>query len=150
MIHLVFVYGTLKRGFPNYPAYMHAAQFVGICRTAEKYPLVLSGERHVPCMLDTPGKGSPVSGELYRVDGAGLQRLDDLEAVGRPGGYRRRALEVLMDGGAEPRRRRALAYLMKPENVSDVRSAWLTEYSLEDALKYRSKGTEAQRHRGSE
>ena len=150
MTRLVFVYGTLKRGFPNYPAYMHAAQFVGICRTAEKYPLVLNGDRHVPCMLDTPGKGSAVSGELYRVDGAGLQRLDDLEAVGRPGGYERRIIEVLMDGGTEPRRRRALAYLMKPENVFDVRSAWLSEYTLEDALKYRRKGAKAQRYKGRE
>jgi gamma-glutamylaminecyclotransferase len=150
MTHLVFVYGTLKRGFPNYPAYMQSAQFVGTCRTAEKYPLVLSGDRHVPCLLDTPGKGSEVSGELYRVDEAGLQHLDDLEAVGRPGGYLRRAIEVFMDGKTGSRRQKALAYLMKPENVPDARSGWLSTYTLADALKYRRKGAKAQRHKERE
>ncbi len=39
---------------------------------------------------------------------------------------------------------------MDPANASDVRSQWLPVYTLEDALKYTSKGAEAQRHKGME
>lgn len=137
MFHLVFVYGTLKQDFPNHAAYMQSAEFLGIGRTVEKFPLVLSGDRHVPCMLNTPGRGFAVSGELYRVDDHGLQRLDELEAVGRSGGYLRRVIEVRMDGETEVGHRRAFAYLMKPENVSDVSSELLPAYTLEAAMKYR-------------
>ena len=145
MGHLVFVYGTLKRGFPNYAAYMQAAEFVGAGTTVARYPLVLSGDRHVPCMLDRPGEGSVVAGELFRVDDTDLRRLDGLEEVGRPGGYLRRLIAVRMAGDVQPGRRQAFAYLMPPENVTDVRSPWLSAYSLEDARRYSKKARPGRR-----
>jgi gamma-glutamylaminecyclotransferase len=68
MQHLVFVYGTLKKGFPNYARYMTSAGFLGIYQTMEKYPLVIFGSRHVPGMLDRPGDGYHIEGELYEVN----------------------------------------------------------------------------------
>ncbi len=141
MTHLVFVYGTLKRGFPNYAAYMQAAEFLGTGTTVEKYPLVLSGNRYVPCLLDRPGEGCVVAGELFRVDDGGLRRLDDLEAVGQPGGYVRRSIAVRMTGGGQPAEMEAFAYLMPSENVTEVRAQGLSVYRREDAVKYVRKGT---------
>ena len=149
MTHLVFVYGTLKRGFPNYPAYMRGAEFLGACTTVEKFPLVLSGERWVPCMLDRPGDGSVVAGELFRVDDEGLRRLDALEEAGRPGGYLRRTIAVRMADEAKAGVQKVWAYLMPPENISDVRSQGHSAYSREDALKYVGKGTTGRRHKGT-
>ena len=140
MTHLVFVYGTLKCGFPNHPAYMHSSEFLGTCTTVEKYPLVLSGHRYVPCMLDRPGEGAVVVGELFRVNDESLRHLDALEEIGRSHGYLRRIIEVCMAGEPEPRRLKAFAYLMPPEKVSDVRSEMLSEYRIEDARKYSRKG----------
>lgn len=140
MSRLVFVYGTLKKGFPNYAAYMQSAEFAGTCQTVEKYPLMLNGDRQVPCLVNTPGKGFAVSGELYRVDDNCLQRLDELEGLGRPGGYLRCAIDLLVNQGTGPRRCQAQAYLMKPETVDDPRSSHLAQYTLKAAQKYRSKG----------
>ncbi len=149
MDHLVFVYGTLKRGFPNYPGYMRAAEFVGTCTTVEKYPLVLGGERWVPCLIDRPGEGAAVAGELFRVDDEGLRRLDGLEAVGRPGGYVRRRIAVRRTDGGPPDTIEAFVYLMPPENVTQMRAQGLSAYSREDALKYVRKGTKGQKHKGA-
>lgn len=80
-MHYVFVYGTLKKGFPN--AYMlDRATFVGDFRTLTRYPLVVGGKYNSPYLLDMPSKGSRVKGELYAVDDAVLADLDDLENVG--------------------------------------------------------------------
>ncbi len=140
MAHLVFVYGTLKRGFPNYAAYLQTAEFLGTCKTEEKYPLVLNGQRYVPCLLDRPGEGCVVAGELFRVDDRGLRRLDGLEAVGRPGGYVRRSISVRMTGGRQSAAMEAFVYLMPPENVTEVRARGLSVYRREHAVKYVRKG----------
>ena len=39
----VFVYGTLKRGFPDHETGLTRARFVARCRTREAYPLVDGG-----------------------------------------------------------------------------------------------------------
>ena len=45
--HLVFVFGTLKEGFPNF-ATNRGARVAGSFRTRAAYPLYLVGDRHVP------------------------------------------------------------------------------------------------------
>src|SRR3954468_2126222 len=65
--HLVFVFGTLKEGFPNF-ATNRGKRLPGAYVTREPYPLPRVGERHSPWMLDLPGEGHPVSGQVFAVD----------------------------------------------------------------------------------
>ncbi|ETV98193.1 hypothetical protein, variant [Aphanomyces invadans] len=73
----VFVYGTLKRGFPNFALYLGPA-------------VELGGDRSVPFLLNVPGEGAPISGEVYSVDVSTLEALDILEGISD--GYYKRVL----------------------------------------------------------
>jgi gamma-glutamylaminecyclotransferase len=141
--HLVFVYGTLKKGFPNHARWMAAARRLGRFRTRERYRLVLNGDRLSPCLVAGAGRGHRVVGEVYALDAAGLQRLDRLERIDRPDGYRRRRIVVDALDSPLPEARDVFVYLKNPKWVTDPRSAALEVYTLEAARTYR------QRQRGS-
>ncbi|XP_008786328.1 putative gamma-glutamylcyclotransferase At3g02910 [Phoenix dactylifera] len=101
---LVFTYGTLKRGFSNHGLIQEMirsgdAAFVGVARTAGRLPLVC-GPYRVPFLLNLPGAGERVRGELYAVSPRGIARMDDLEGTCR-GHYERLPISVVL-----PRRRR--------------------------------------------
>lgn len=90
--HLVFVYGTLRRGGARaMPAVFPGAKFVGAASVRGglydlgAHPALLLG-----------GSDSPVVGEVYEVDDEILDRMDDIEASDR---YRRRQVEVSPDTG---------------------------------------------------
>lgn len=136
MRHLVFVYGTLKKGFPNHNNYMGSAKRLGKYQTVEKYPLVLCGARYVPCMINSPGKGHHVEGELYEVDDECLNRIDALEGIQDSDGYRRTVIRVSSSELKSQDIREALAYLMPPDQVTDRKSNDLKAYELDAANKY--------------
>ena len=101
---LVFTYGTLKRGFSNHVLLQDLfvtgdATFVGASTTAAALPLVC-GPYRVPFLLNLPGSGQRVKGELYSVTARGLARLDELEGVSR-GHYERLPVEVVLTEGEE-------------------------------------------------
>ena len=50
--------------------------------------MLIAGPRFAPMMLNEPGLGCHVIGELYDVDERALANLDQLESVGRPGNLR--------------------------------------------------------------
>uniref|UniRef100_A0A7S3LU12 Gamma-glutamylcyclotransferase family protein n=1 Tax=Palpitomonas bilix TaxID=652834 RepID=A0A7S3LU12_9EUKA len=90
--HLVFVYGTLKRGFFNH----HLLQKEGAVYkcdgiTAEEYPLRCD-KYFVPFLLNDAGSGKKVRGEVYSVTDAVLADLDELEKV--PIYYERKVVKV--------------------------------------------------------
>ncbi len=65
--HLVFVYGTLKKGEPNHHWITEEekygkASFVAEGTTEQKYPLVVASRFNIPYLLDSPGKGEHVRG----------------------------------------------------------------------------------------
>jgi gamma-glutamylaminecyclotransferase len=136
MEHLVFVFGTLKEGFPNF-AINRGVRVAGSFRTSAAYPLYLVGERHVPWLVNSPGTGVRVSGEVFRVEEAALAAMDRLEGVGQPDGYRREVLEI--EGGGSPGLLLAYAYLKQPGQLvmSEVRAGPLEEYKQEHAVLYR-------------
>jgi len=136
MTHRIFVYGTLKQGFPNHENYMASAKPLGKYQTIEKYPLVLCGARYVPCMIDSPGKGLHVEGELYEVDDECLNRIDALERIQDSDGYRRIVILVSPSEGISQDIKEALAYLLPPRQVTDRRSNNLKTYDLGAARKY--------------
>uniref|UniRef100_A0A8U7NJZ6 Gamma-glutamylaminecyclotransferase n=1 Tax=Corvus moneduloides TaxID=1196302 RepID=A0A8U7NJZ6_CORMO len=92
----VFVYGTLKKGQPNYKHMINTAKglakFQGRGRTVEKYPLVIAGKYNIPYMLNIPGTGHHVAGEIYSVDEQMLQFLDEFE--GCPDMYQRTLMRI--------------------------------------------------------
>jgi len=78
--HLVFTYGTLKRGEPNCGVLKPQKHtFVGSGQTTRKHPLVVATRHNIPCLLDLEGTGFKVSGEVYLVDDEMLMELDDFE-----------------------------------------------------------------------
>ena len=136
MRHRLFVYGTLKKGFPNHDNYLGSAKLLGKYQTIEKYPLVLCGARYVPCMIYSPGDGRHVAGELYEVDDECLNRIDALEQIQDPDGYRRIVIRVSPVGRINQDIKEALAYFMLPEQVADRRSNDLKTYGPNAANKY--------------
>jgi gamma-glutamylaminecyclotransferase len=136
MKHRLFVYGTLKKGFPNHDNYMETAKELGKYQTIEKYPLVLCGERYVPCLIYSPGDGHHVEGELYEVDDKCLNRLDALERIQNADGYRRTVIPVSSSERINQGFKQALAYFMLPGQVTDRRSNDLKVYGLDEAKKY--------------
>ncbi len=70
MTHLVFVYGTLKRGQPNFSVMKSSAgqaEFVAEGQTAEKYPLVIASRYNIPYLLDKPGIGHVSSLQIVQL-----------------------------------------------------------------------------------
>ena len=136
---LIFVYGTLKKGFPNHDRYMRQARLIGTYRTRDRYRLVLNGERHSPCMMAGAGFGRQVIGELYAVDQAGLEQMDRLERIDLPDGYRRHCITVDRVAGPTPDSRDVFVYLKAPDLVNDLRSGTLENYTPEAARMYRKR-----------
>jgi gamma-glutamylaminecyclotransferase len=91
-MHLLFVYGSLKEGFPNFHV-NKGRRVPGTYRTVQPYPLFLANGQ-LPCLLAAPGSGHQVLGQLFEVSAPELAAMDSLEKVGEPGGYRRITIEV--------------------------------------------------------
>jgi gamma-glutamylaminecyclotransferase len=121
----VFVFGTLKKGFALHDQGLRGARCLGRYRMVERFPLLIAGPWFAPMMLDQPGNGRHVTGELYDVDEARLALLDRLESVGRPGNFRRRVEIEPIDGGA---RCRAQAYMKAPALATPAHSDYIEDY----------------------
>jgi len=136
--HRLFVFGTLKQGFPNYHL-NQGRRIDGEFITLEAYPLYLVGQRYSPWMMDAPGKGSNVTGELYLVDDQQLKQLDRLERIHADDGYRRRMIRVKRSPIGQPQT--VMCYLKPPQQLdsADIRHGPLNQYTLQQAQHYRSR-----------
>jgi gamma-glutamylaminecyclotransferase len=142
MDHTVFVFGTLKEGFPNFGV-NRGARLPGSYVTRDAFALYLVGERHVPWMLHEPGGGLQVLGQVFRVDRAALEAMDKLERVGEPDGYVRMLLDVQASESTSPHTALSAFAYLKPAHHLDrgqVRLGPLREYTLEHAALYRPRG----------
>lgn len=70
---------------------------------ADRYPLVVGGRWFTPYLIDEPGSGHCVSGELFRVTDPHLAQLDAFESVHLPNGYVRKQLAIALQGGSDRR-----------------------------------------------
>lgn len=103
LLTYVFVYGTLKRGQPNHhwltadPAEADhgTATLVGTGRTLRKYPLIVGTRYNIPFLLDQPGTGHLLHGEVYAIDAAKLAHLDVLEDYPSFYGREQQQIELL-------------------------------------------------------
>ena len=84
-MHLLFVYGTLKRGCKNHRQ-LADQRFVGEACTAPGYRLYDLGD--YPGLVTDTTATDGVSGEIWEVDAAALIKLDEFEGVAE-GLYRR-------------------------------------------------------------
>jgi gamma-glutamylcyclotransferase (GGCT)/AIG2-like uncharacterized protein YtfP len=94
---VLFVYGTLRRGFEYHEHYLRDSEFLGEARTREHYALYVE---IFPFAVKVPPV-APVVGELYRVNEETLEAIDILE--GHPDAYRREPVLVVSAEGV-PRR----------------------------------------------
>jgi len=92
MEHVVFVYGTLKRGFSNH-FYLEGSEFLGEDFTKDRYFMSVFGG--IPFVFrdssESKSKGF-IKGEVYIVDGSVLCMLDELE--GHPDEYKREIIDL--------------------------------------------------------
>lgn len=130
---LLFVYGSLKEGFPNFHV-NRGTRVPGRFRTCERLPFYLVGPGRLPCLLLQPGQGEQVIGQLFEVDEAALAAMDRLERVAEPGGYARAsiAVESMDPPGAV---HRAFVYVQDLERLDlpGPHRGPVAEYSAEDA-----------------
>jgi gamma-glutamylaminecyclotransferase len=121
----VFVYGTLKAGFPFHPLALSKAQFLGTVQTAQAYPLMIAADFFGPMMLDRPGEGLVVHGELYAVKHDQLPVLDRLEDLGASGSFRT-TLQVEPEGGGL--RQEAIGYMKDESWLKPLHTGYLSNY----------------------
>ncbi len=124
----VFVYGTLKKGQPNYLRMLDPvngqAEFLTRARTVDPYPLVIATECNIPFLLNVPGTGQRVYGEIYCVDQKMLDFLDGFEEC--PKMYQRTKIKLeVQDGDAEGEN------TLKPGSIEEVFVYSTTTYEPE-------------------
>jgi gamma-glutamylaminecyclotransferase len=124
MIEL-FVYGTLKRGFPLHASGLTGQRFVGAYRTVMPYPMVVAGPWFTPMMFNEPGRGLRVVGELYEVKTGSMATLDAIEHIGEPGNSRA-SIDVEPIGGGT--RLAANVYFKTRELASPIHATCLEDY----------------------
>jgi gamma-glutamylaminecyclotransferase len=146
MQHLVFVYGTLKQGFPHF-AQNKGIRLPGLFVTAERYPLYLVGERHSPWLINRPGDGERVTGQVFEVDEAALANMDALERIAEPDGYRRIVLALGSASTQGGPQLQAFAYLKQAAHFAPslAHVGPLREYTLKHAALYRPRQAYPQR-----
>ncbi|MGE3978032.1 MAG: gamma-glutamylcyclotransferase [Nitrospira sp.] len=123
--HRVFVYGTLKRGFPNHH-YMTGATLVCDATTVEAWPLVVGNAWFTPYLLPEKGEGHRVKGELWDVPEAMMPALDELESVHLPNGYRRTMIAVVPATGGPPVE--AWTYFRERRYLTAIHTGYLDDY----------------------
>lgn len=132
---LLFVYGSLKEGFPNFHV-NRGRRVAGDYRTCQPHPLMLA-DGVLPCLLPQPGHGLVVRGQLFEVGPDELAAMDALERVGQPGGYARIGIAVEpLDGGAPLQ---AQVYVQDPARLAagGAHLGPLAEYTAEHARSLR-------------
>lgn len=98
---ILFVNGTLMRGLALH-GNLEGAEFLGEAWTAPCYRIHSIGDRH-PGMYEVPKGGVSVAGELYRVPGEVLRRVEAGEPPGLYRGPVRLADGRVVDGILYPR-----------------------------------------------
>ena len=120
--HLIFVYGTLKRGLCR--AHFLAGQhFVGVARSLPLYRMFNCGS--YPGLRSAPQDGLSIVGELWSVDSECLARLDREEGV-HEGLYARQAIEMAAPFPAQLASSTCEAYFYLPsvEGLPDCGDCW--------------------------
>ena len=128
-MHRVFVYGTLKRSFPNDISEANGFHWIGLFRTIEAFPLVVGGRWFSPYLIAEPGEGHRVLGEAFEVDDQGLIKLDRMEGTQVPNGYRR--IRIAIESEDRTTSFDAWTYVKDRGTIEGVCSEPMNEYALD-------------------
>jgi gamma-glutamylaminecyclotransferase len=137
-MYSVFVFGTLKDGFPNSGA-NKGSRIAGEFLTSNRYPLYLVGERYSPWLVLSEGEGFQVRGQVFRVDEATLGDLDRLERTHAADGYRRVLMPVISEFTNEETP--VFVYVKLPQQFEGelVQLGPIAEYELRHSSLYRKR-----------
>lgn len=113
----VFTYGTLKEGFANF-AVNDGRRVPGEFETVERFPLYTMGAYHIPWLVDRPGTGEHVAGQLFEVSAQGLAAMDRLECLNEPGWFTRRLISIRPCGMPANAIRAAIVYFGAHERLA--------------------------------
>ena len=88
-MNLYFFYGTLKRDFLNYFAYVRPmmetqqAEFVCVAKTVINYPLIYFSDRKIPAVYNNPNEegSKSIIGEVWRISENAAKGLDIIEGI---------------------------------------------------------------------
>lgn len=89
MKHKVFVYGSLKKGFPL-NQYLSRSKFIKNHTTEGRYEMRSIADAYPIIAVGMGGEGKHIKGEVYKVSMADLQRLDSIELSA---GYFKKTIE---------------------------------------------------------
>jgi gamma-glutamylaminecyclotransferase len=93
MDNLIFVYGTLRKGYGNNKYFLLDDEFICEAKTEGKYALYAAG---IP-FLNKHEQVCNITGEVYKVDDNKLVHIDALE--GHPAWYKREIITVVDEDG---------------------------------------------------
>ena len=127
--NFVFIYGTLKRGFPNHDKPLLEKFYCGTCESLDTYPLVIANKFFSPVLIDEKGSGLNVVGELYNVSKEVVDKLDIFEGVGKAWGYYRINIEVKQKSGSVVS---ATTYVKRRKDLEAVHSEPLSSYKFDE------------------
>lgn len=117
MSHLLFVYGTLKRGGKNH-RHLAGQRFIAAANTVPGFELRDMGG--YPGLVAQPDATAGVTGEVWSVDAAALQHLDRFEGVDQ-GLYRRGPVGLT---GAFAQETVAAYFPVQPVNGPSLGGTW--------------------------
>jgi gamma-glutamylaminecyclotransferase len=115
---LIFVYGTLKRGHSNH-GYLRGQTFIGLAITEPRYRLHDLGG--FPGMVLVASHGTSIQGEVWEIDEACLNQLDELEGT-EIGEYLREPISLLPP--FQDQRVQGYRYLMDVSAAPDLGACW--------------------------
>ncbi len=98
---------------------------VGKGLTVRPYPLIIASRYNIPYLLDAPGKGKNIKGEVYSVDEAMLDALDELEDA--PKYYERKVERIII--GEEDEEVECFLYALTDFKDELLDEEFIDEYS---------------------
>jgi len=116
---LVFVYGTLKRGFYNHEV-LETSQFIGKAITKNKYPMI-NAQEYFPYLINDKNIGKHIKGEVFKINDLTLEKLDILE--GFPDLYTRDYIQVIVNNNTME----VIVYFLN-ENIDYTKYELLEEF----------------------
>ena len=137
-MHQIFVFGTLKEGFPN-DKINKGIRIKGDYLTKNRYPLYVVGERFVPWLIIDEGNGHNVRGQVFTVNDETLADMDKLERITELDGYRRIELTVISEESDEELVVFAYGKSMEQLSSVDIQLELEGEYKLEHSVLYLSR-----------
>lgn len=126
---LLFVYGSLKKGFDNHSLLGKYAKRLGKAHSIKKFTMLEDSFGNYPYIVDVPH--AKIKGELYQINRAELmKKIDEFE--GAPDYYIRKKIEVKSHHGVN----RAFVYIREGTEIptdQQILKEWTnnTDYKVE-------------------